>query len=470
MTEVRSTSSLEPALQTSWLPMLVIAMAQILLSFNVNALRVSIGGIVSSFGASPSVVGTAIVTHLLFIAALVMLGAKIGALWGPRPVFQAAVLLFGVAMFITMLSPNATMMIAAQGLAGMAAAALVPTLVVLIAANYQGRRQAQAIGWLGASEAMGGVLAFLIAGFLGTWIGWRYSFGVLGVLAAGVLLLSKRLSPVEGRRDLRIDAVGVALAALAIILISVGFDSANRWGLLLAAPGALFSLLGLSPAPVMIILGIVLGQAFFTWSNKRRTARKTPLVALEVIETPQQRSALFLMFMIVALGSAVSFLIPLYIEIVQGLNSLRAALAIIPYSLAIFRRRRSCLAATRLAQLAPRGTYRVRGGRCRVDPVGHGHSQRVAHGHGDFRADRHRVRAGRAGDGSVQRPGCGIAAGAGRGCGLAARRHQQSCGRGGHRPCQRALDRRAERECHDKPSRQPGDPEGAQGAGRSRQC
>ena len=123
MTEVRSTSSLEPALQTSWLPMLVIAMAQILLSFNVNALRVSIGGIVSSFGASPSVVGTAIVTHLLFIAALVMLGAKIGALWGPRPVFQAAVLLFGVAMFITMLSPNATMMIAAQGLAGMAAAA-----------------------------------------------------------------------------------------------------------------------------------------------------------------------------------------------------------------------------------------------------------------------------------------------------------------------------------------------------------
>src|SRR5215471_19107631 len=336
MTEVRSTSTLEPPLQTSWLPMLVIAMAQILLSFNVNALRVSIGGIVSSFGASPSVVGTAIVTHLLFIAALVMPSAKIGALWGPRPVFQAAVLLFGVAMFITMLSPNAEMMIAAQGLAGVAAAALVPTLVVLIAANYQGRRQAQAIGWLGASEAMGGVLAFLIAGFLGTWIGWRYSFGVLGVLAAGVLLLGKRLSPVESRRDLRIDAAGVVLAAFAIVLISVGFDSANRWGLLLAAPGAPFSLLGLSPAPVMIILGIVLGQAFFAWSNKRRTARKTPLIALEVIETPQRRAAVFSMFMIVLLGSAVSFLIPLYIEVVQGHSSLRTALAIIPNSLSIF--------------------------------------------------------------------------------------------------------------------------------------
>jgi len=163
-------------------------------------------------------------------------------------------------------------MILAQGLAGVATAALVPTLVVLIAASYQGRQQAQALGWLGGSEAMGGVSAFLIAGFLGTWIGWRYSFGLLG-----------RLSPAESARNWRIDVAGVVLAASAIILISIGFDSANRWGLLLAEPAAPISVLGLSPAPVMIVIGIVLGQAFFPWSNKRRTARKTPLIPLEVI-------------------------------------------------------------------------------------------------------------------------------------------------------------------------------------------
>ena len=158
---------------------------------------------------------------------------------------------------------------------------------------------------------MGGVLAFLIAGFLGTWIGWRYSFGLLGILAAGVFLLCARLSPAESARNWRIDAAGVVLAASAIIVIGIGFDSANRWGLLLAEPAAPISVLGLSPAPVMIVIGIVLGQAFFPWSNKRRTARKTPLIPLEVIETPQQRAAVFSMFMIVLLGSAVSFLIPL---------------------------------------------------------------------------------------------------------------------------------------------------------------
>jgi MFS family permease len=200
------------------------------MSFNINALRVSVGGIVASFNTSPTTVGTAIVIHSLVVAGLVMLGAKIGVLFGARSVFQAMVVLFGGAMTIMTLSPYAAMMIVAQAVAGIASAALIPTLVVLIAANYHGRQQAQALGWLGASEAMGGVVAFLVAGSLGTWIGWRYPFGLLVVLAACIFVLGKRLDPVESQRDLRIDLVGFGLVALAIPLISIGFNSINKWG------------------------------------------------------------------------------------------------------------------------------------------------------------------------------------------------------------------------------------------------
>jgi MFS family permease len=219
--------------------MVVVALAQILMPFNVNALRVSIGGIVASFDTSPTTVGTAIVTHSLVIAGFVMLGAKLGALWGPRLVFKATPLVFGAAMVMMTLSPSATIMIVAQGIAGAAAAALVPTLVVLIAANCQGRQQAQTLGWLGASEAMGGVLAFLVAGFLGTWIGWRYPFGLLGVLAACVFLLSKQLNPVESQCDLRISRLydcltlrhiarfAFVLAAAGLMLLAVVIR--NEW-------------------------------------------------------------------------------------------------------------------------------------------------------------------------------------------------------------------------------------------------
>ncbi|MBV9816476.1 MAG: MFS transporter [Alphaproteobacteria bacterium] len=316
--------------------MIVVALGQVLMSFNINALRVSVGGIVASFNTSPTTVGTAIVIHSLIVAGFVMVGAKIAARYGARLVFQATAGLFGGAVMIMALSPSATLMIAAQAVAGAASAALVPTLVVLIAANYRGRQQTQALGWLGASEAMGGVVAFLVAGSLGTWIGWRYPFALLAVLGAGVFFLGRRLSPVEGQRDLKIDWVGFGLVALAIPLISIGFNSINSWGLLLAEPTAPFGILGLSPAPVMIIVGIVLGQAFFAWSRRRRAAQRTPLIDPQVIARPRQRAAVFTMFMIVMLGSAVSFLIPLYIEIVQGRSSLETAFAIIPYSLSIF--------------------------------------------------------------------------------------------------------------------------------------
>jgi MFS family permease len=53
--------------------------------------------------------------------------------------------------------------------------------------------------------------ALVIAGFLGTRIGWRYSFGVLGVIAAGIFLFGKQLNPVESQSDLKIDMVGRAL-------------------------------------------------------------------------------------------------------------------------------------------------------------------------------------------------------------------------------------------------------------------
>jgi len=336
MTDAVAMTGDKPELRASWLPMIVVALGQILMSFNINALRVSVGGIVASFNTSPTTVGTAIVIHSLIVAGLVMLGAKIAARYGARLMFQATAGLFGGAMMIMALSPSAKLMIVAQAIAGAASAALVPTLVVLIAANYQGRQQAQALGWLGASEAMGGVVAFLVAGSLGTWIGWRYPFALLAVLGAGVFFLGRHLNPVEGQRDLKIDWIGFGLVALGIPLISIGFNSINSWGLLLAAPAAPFGILGLSPAPVMIVLGILLGQAFFAWSRRRRAGQRTPLIDPQVLARPRQRASVFTMFMIVMLGSAVSFLIPLYIEIVQGRSSLETAFAIIPYSLSIF--------------------------------------------------------------------------------------------------------------------------------------
>jgi MFS family permease len=326
----------EPQPQNSWLPMIIIAMAQILMVFNVSSLQVSIEGIVSSFGIPATTIGTAIVTYSLVVAGFIMLGARVGQIYGSRRVFRSAVALFGFAMLLMAFSRGASMLIIAQAMAGLAAAALVPSLVVLVANNYKGNQQEKALGWLAGAQAMGIVLAFLIAGGLSTLVGWRFTFGFLVILAAGIYYVSDKLSPVRSSSNVSIDWIGVSLAASAVLLISMGANYLTDWGLLLASPAAPFSILDMSPAPIMIVCGIFLTQGFFVWSHKRLTKGQTPLIALEVVDTPKERAALFSMFAIGALGSAITFLIPLYLQIVQGRTGLQTAVAVIPFSLASF--------------------------------------------------------------------------------------------------------------------------------------
>jgi predicted MFS family arabinose efflux permease len=331
-----TTTAAHTEARTSWVPMIIILMAQIQMAFNVNALPVSIGPIVDTLDVSATTVGTALVVYSLFVAAFVMLGAKLGKLIGERLVFQVTVILHGLAMGLMAVSSDAGMMINAQALAGLAAAALVPTLVVLVAANYHGKQQAQALGLLAGAPAMSGVLAFLIAGYLGTAFSWRISFGILVILSFLVLFLSFRLQPVPRTKGVKIDYIGVVLSAVAVILISFGFNSLNTWGVVMANSAAPIAIFGLSPAPFMILAGLVLGQGFFTWSHYRQKQDKTPLLALEVLDSSQERNAIISLMIISALGPAVNFLIPLYIQIVQGRTTMQTSIAVVPYTLAIF--------------------------------------------------------------------------------------------------------------------------------------
>jgi predicted MFS family arabinose efflux permease len=327
---------LQSEAQDSWVPMIAIALGQAIMSFNVASLPVSMGGMVESFGVPPTTVATGIVMYSLAVAGFVMLGAKLCQRFGATRVFRSVVLLFGLAQVLMTFSPVATVMLVAQGLAGLAAAVIVPALVALIASHYRGQQQATAIGALGSARAAAGVAAFLIGGMLGTFIGWRPVFGILIVASAIVFFLSFRLKPDEPRPEVGIDIVGVVLAATSIILISFGFNNLNRWGLGLATPGAPFDLLGLSPAPVMIVLGIALLQAFIIWTRRQQETGKTPLLDLRVITSGQERAAVMAMFAVVALEAMLNFSVPLYIQIIQGRTPIETAIAMLPFNLTVF--------------------------------------------------------------------------------------------------------------------------------------
>lgn len=322
--------------RTSWMPMVGLFLAQILMSYNVSALPVSLGGMVDDFGVPPTDVSTAIVTYGLVVAALVMVGAKIGQRVGWVIVFRVVVVVFAISAVTMILSPSVGWVIFAQALAGASAAIIVPSLVALIAENYRGAQQATAIGSLGSARALAGVSAFLIGGTLATLVGWRQVFIVVLVLAIAVFVLSFWLRSDKGNPHIKIDVVAAALIGVGIVLLTLGINNLNSWGLLLAGPGAPFDVWGLSPAPVLIVIGIVLVQLFFLWTRRRAKAGKVPLVSLSVFGSSRERAAIYAMFIVVLMEAALNFTVPLYIQIVQGRTAFDTSLAMLPFNLTVF--------------------------------------------------------------------------------------------------------------------------------------
>lgn len=330
------TETVQAPVKTSWLQMVSLFLAQVLMSFNVAALPISLGGMVSEFGVPPTVASTTIVMYGLAVAALVMTGAKLGQRVGWVLIFRVVVALFAGSAIMMLTAPGIWWAIAGQAVAGAAAAIIVPSIVALIAENYRGSQQATAIGAIGSARAISGVSAFLIGGTLGTLVGWRPLFFIVLAIAIAVFALSFTLRGDRGDASIRIDLVASLLIGAAIVLLTLGFNNLNGWGALAATPAAPFSLLGLSPAPVFIVLGVVLGQAFFLWTRRRMKEGKVPLIDLSVLGSSRERAAVYAMFIVVALEACVNFTIPLYIQIVQGRTPFDTSLAMMPFNLTVF--------------------------------------------------------------------------------------------------------------------------------------
>jgi hypothetical protein len=104
----------------------------------------------------------------------------------------------------------------------------------------------------------------------------------------------------------------------------------------LARQGAPFDLVGVSPAPAMIVIGVALFAGFLAWSQRQAAVGNTPLIALEVIDSPLEWMTVIALFTIVGMEGAINFSVPLYLQIVQGSPAIQTSIAMMPFMLTVF--------------------------------------------------------------------------------------------------------------------------------------
>src|SRR5688500_9566521 len=147
--------------------LITIATAQLMLVLDDTIANIALPSIQQQFGVSPALLPWIINAYILAFGGLLLLGGRLGDLFGRKKIFQTGLLIFTGASLIGGLGVNAEMLVAARAFQGIGAALTAPNALALIATTFPvGKSRNSAMALYGAMSAVGIIAGVLLGGFL----------------------------------------------------------------------------------------------------------------------------------------------------------------------------------------------------------------------------------------------------------------------------------------------------------------
>lgn len=253
------------------------------------------------------------VSGYFLAGSLIIVGGRLGDLQGRRKVFLVGGVLLLIGSVVAALAGGVEQLVAGRVIQGVAAAAILPTSLAMVAVGFPPEERPKAVAiWIAVAWGGQGV-GPLIGGGLVDVFGWAGIFWLNIPLGLALLALVIKTTP-ESRAEEggRLDIPGAFLIMTGLFLISYGlvqFDTASAGELLLLFGGALVALI----AFVFV---------------ERQT--KDPLVPLSVFRRPKFMGAVSANFLANVAFAVVVFLMALYLQIVLVEDPLTAGALLLP--------------------------------------------------------------------------------------------------------------------------------------------
>ena len=301
---------------------LLLAMAMFVLVVDTSIMNVSISAVVLDLGTNVSAIQAAIALEALVSAAFILIGSKIGDLFGRKRAYVLGLLAYAIGALAMALGQSVTaVFIFWAVVGGLGASLLLPAMQSLIHGNFEGAAQKATYALVGAAAAIAAAVGPLIGGFITTYFSYRVAF-LLEVVVIAVVLSGIRLvrdAPYTGPRE--IDLVGAVLSVFGmgglVLGILVWQEGGEAVGLLLAI-GAV-SLAGLA-----------------YWLVRRKREGKPTLIDPTLFASKLFRFGISgQMLQNISLGGMM-ITIPIYLQMVLEYNALEAGLSLAPLSLSMF--------------------------------------------------------------------------------------------------------------------------------------
>jgi len=306
--------------RTRWLALFVLCLGELMIVLDVTIVGVALPSIREDLGFSEESLAWVVNGYLLTFGGFLLLGGRLGDLFGHRRLFLAGIALFTLASIACGLATSQGVLIAAravQGVGGAVVSAVALSLMMTLFTDPADR--AKAMGIFGFVASGGGSIGVLLGGVLTDVLNWHWIFLVNVPVGIAVLVLTLRLVPsaFERSENRQIDIAGALTVTASLMLAVYAIVNGNREGWLSAQT------LGFLGA------GVVLLAVFIAIESRV----STPLMPLAIFRIRNVSVSNIVGVLWAGAMFAWFFLSALYLQLVLGCSPLEVGLAFLPGNL-----------------------------------------------------------------------------------------------------------------------------------------
>jgi EmrB/QacA subfamily drug resistance transporter len=306
--------------RTRWLALYVLTLGSLMIVLDVTIVNVALPSIREDLGFSETSLAWVVNAYLLTYGGFLLLGGRLGDLFGHRRLFLVGIALFTVASLACGLSTTQWMLVSArtiQGLGGAVASAV--SLSLMMSLFTEPADRAKAMGIFGFVAAGGGSIGVLLGGVLTDLISWHWIFLVNVPIGVLVIVLSLRLLPGERGAAMsgRLDVAGAVTVTAALMLAVYAIVNGNQNGWTSAET------LGLLGGAVALLATFLLIESRV----------QSPLVPLSLFKLRNIWVSNLVGVFWAAAMFAWFFLSALYLQLVLGYSPLEVGLSFLPANL-----------------------------------------------------------------------------------------------------------------------------------------
>ncbi len=310
-----------------WIAMAALLIAGFMNLIDITIVNVALPSMQSAFGATDSQIEWVVAVYILTFALLLLPAGRLGDVYGRRLMFIAGVVVFTIGSTLCGMAPSMEALIGARVAQGIGGAMMTPQTLAIVPVLFQPKERGLAFALFGLSAGLASVTGPVLGGFLiglDLWgMDWRPIFLVnvpVGVLA---IIAALRYVPViPGGAGLKLDFVGVLLAALTLLLLLFPLIEGRQLGWPLWAFAMMVAAL-----PALL--------AFLAWERRQAATVAPQLLPVALMGNGDYMYGSLLTGLIFMGMPGLFLTLALMFQVGNGLTPLQSGLTTMPFSVGV---------------------------------------------------------------------------------------------------------------------------------------